>query len=187
MISFSESELRTGRVIWLYGRPCAGKTSIARKLAEVLKQQGNSAITLDGDELRKTLNADLGFSAEDRFENIRRTSELAKILAHKGFDVICSFVTPTQELRDLVRRALAGLKYQLVFVNTSLETCISRDTKGYYKKALAGKLDGFTGIGSPFEEPNANDPDFVLETQDLTIEELVKQCLKLLKINRFEQ
>ena len=175
-----ESRMQNGRVIWLYGRPCAGKTTIGKWLAVLLRSEGKEALTLDGDELRRGMNADLGFSEEDRRENIRRVAELAKVLSGKGFDVVCSFVTPTRELRRLVEAVLTGIELHLVFINTSFNVCMQRDIKGHYKKAREGKIIDFTGIGSPFEEPDKHDNGHVLPAEGLPVDDLVKACLKMI-------
>jgi adenylyl-sulfate kinase len=173
-----------GRIIWLYGRPCAGKTTIADDMADKLKQQMNPVITLDGDELREGMNADLGFSPEDRHENIRRTAELAKFLAMKGFDVICSLVTPTRTLRSQIRELASGFDLWLVYVDTPLEMCIRRDVKGHYQKACSGQLDDFTGIGSPFELPSAEDDDLIVPTLDYTVAQCAQMILEHKEITK---
>ena len=165
-----------GKVIWLFGRPCAGKTTIDNQLAVKLKEMEYSVITLDGDEIRETINNDLGFSPEDRTENIRRSAELARVLAKKGFIIICSFVTPTNKLRELLRERLFDVPLDLIYINTSLSECIRRDIKGHYRQAQSGTINNFTGIGSPFEEPSNTDP--VINTNDQSISRSVKRCLE---------
>lgn len=163
------TEINSGIVIWLYGRPCAGKTTIADFMAGQLKNQDYQVVTLDGDELRKGMNADLGFSPEDRHENIRRTSELAKVLATKGQVVICSLVTPSRTLRNLIRSIIPPANLMLVYVDTSLETCIKRDVKGHYRKAFDGEMDNFTGINAPFEGPAETDTDLIIHTDNQSV------------------
>ena len=175
MTNYFGEDSKKGKVIWLFGRPCAGKTTIGNQLAIILKEMEYSVITLDGDELRETINRDLGFSPEDRTENIRRSAELARILAKKGFIIICSFVTPTNKLRDLIRERLLDVPFDLIYINTTLSECIRRDVKGHYRQAHSGTISNFTGIGSPFEEP-AN-TDLVINTINLSISESVKRCL----------
>ena len=164
-----------GKVIWLFGRPCAGKTTIANQMAVILKAKDYPVITLDGDELRATINSDLKFTSEDRNENIRRSAEMAGILARKGFIVVCSFVTPTNLLRNLVCDILEHVPLEMVYINSSLDECIRRDTKGLYRKAEAGVITDFTGIGSPFEEPLIS--NHRINTDELTIEQAVEMCL----------
>ena len=170
----------TGTVIWLYGRPCAGKTTIAGFMSEQLKNQGHQVVTLDGDELRNGMNADLGFSPEDRQENIRRTSELAKLLASKGKIVICSLVTPSRVLRNVIKNIVPEANLMLVFVDTSLEACIKRDVKGHYKKAFDGEIENFTGINAPFEGPAETDSDLVVHTDNQSIGKSAAAILKVL-------
>ncbi|MGQ7870721.1 adenylyl-sulfate kinase [Sunxiuqinia sp. sy24] len=141
-----------GQVIWFFGRPCAGKTSLANSVKNEMLARGVKTISFDGDELRKGINKDLGFSIADRQENIRRAAELAALFARKGYWVVCSFVTPTKEIREMVDQII-GRALLMVFVSTPLEVCMARDTKGHYKRAQAGELANFTGITSPFEEP----------------------------------
>ena len=167
-----------GRVIWLFGRPCAGKTTIGSHLSEVLKGLNYQVITLDGDELRATINRDLSFSPKDRHENIRRSAEMARVLAKKGIIVVCSFVTPTNKLRDLITDILFDVPTDLIFIDTSLEECQRRDTKGQYKQAQTGVINDFTGIGSPFEEPVGE--HHILNTKDLNIDEAVEKCLRFI-------
>jgi adenylylsulfate kinase len=172
----------SGRIIWLYGRPCAGKSTIANFLSVILKAKGNSVITIDGDELRETINNDLGFSPEHRFENIRRAAELAKVLANKGFDVICSFVTPTKELRELIKHINKNMELHLIYINTSIEECIRRDVKGHYLKARNGNINDFTGIGSPFEAPIEIN-SAVIEAGKLTVIDAVNNCLEIIGVS----
>jgi adenylyl-sulfate kinase len=166
-----------GKVIWLYGRPCSGKTTLALSLAERLIAKGYPVITLDGDELREGINNDLGYSLEDRFENIRRASEIAKLIADKGFWVICSFVTPTKALRELVVKIIGESDLHLLYISASLEVCKQRDVKGHYLKAATNQLQNFTGIGSPFEEPVSKNN--IIDTSELTIQTATMQCLDL--------
>ena len=167
-----------GKIIWLYGRPCSGKTTLSGSLAEVLKNEGKSVIILDGDDLRNGINNDLGYSLADRHENIRRVSEIAKILAKQGFLVVCSFVTPTRELRELVEKINCDMNLSLVFVQASLETCIKRDVKGHYLKAKMHNLADFTGISSPFEEPLPSENK--VNTDNLSIQEATSKCMNLI-------
>jgi len=168
-----------GRIIWLYGRPCAGKTTLCDRLSEIFNANGLPVITLDGDELRETINRDLGFSLEHRHENIRRASEIAGILAKKGFYVLCSFVTPTIELRELVQDINRDAELSQIYIKTSIEECTRRDVKGHYLKANNGGLPNFTGISSPFEE-SVETNGAIVNTDELTVNEAVAECLKIL-------
>ncbi len=167
-----------GKVIWLYGRPCSGKTTLSSALAEVLKIEDKPVIILDGDELRFGINSDLGYSLTDRHENIRRVSEIAKILAGQGYWVLCSFVTPTRELRELVRQINRESDLIMINIQASLEVCIRRDVKGHYLKAKMHNLTEFTGISSPFEEPL--EFENTINTDKISIGEATQKCMDLI-------
>jgi len=167
-----------GKVIWLYGRPCSGKSTLALSIAEGIKDKGISVITLDGDELRAGINCDLGYSLVDRHENIRRASETAKMLSEKGFWVVCSFVTPTVALRELVQKVNKLVELHQIYIYASLEVCKKRDVKGHYLKAVLEQLTDFTGISSPFEEPIG--PYNMIDTDKLNIQKATKKCLDLI-------
>jgi bifunctional enzyme CysN/CysC len=166
-----------GATIWMTGLSGSGKSTIATAIEHTLVSSGRAAFMLDGDNLRHGLNANLGFSAEDRAENVRRVGEVAKILAESGAVSIVSLVSPYKADRDRVRAAHdeAGIPFYEVFVNTSLEECERRDPKGLYAKARAGEITDLTGVGSPYEPPE--DPE--LQT-DAAVEESVRQILSLL-------
>jgi len=142
------------QTIWFNGLSGSGKTTLGEKLVEHYTKQNKKVFLLDGDVLRDGLNNNLGFSIEDRQENLRRAAEVAKILNQNGVMVIATFITPTNEIRDMITKIIPNIKF--VHLCTSLETCEKRDTKGLYAKARAGQLKDFTGIDSPFESmPNA--------------------------------
>ena len=140
-------------VIWLTGLSGSGKSTIANELANKLQQMGKLAYILDGDNVRMGLNKDLGFSDDDRKENIRRIAEIAKLLSDAGVIVITAFISPFREERENAKDIIGRDNFIEVFVRTSLETCEKRDPKGLYKKARAGEIPMFTGIDSPYEEP----------------------------------
>jgi adenylylsulfate kinase len=144
-----------GATLWFTGLSGSGKSTIAFTLEHALIQQGRLAYVLDGDNIRHGLNKNLGFSAADRTENIRRIGEVAKLFADAGVLTMSSFISPYRADRDLVRalHAEGGLPFVEVHVNTSIETCEQRDPKGLYKKARAGQLKNFTGIDDPYEAP----------------------------------
>ena len=148
-------------VIWFTGLPGSGKTTLAVELNRILSEKGFNTYVLDGDALRKGLNADLGFSDYDRSENIRRAAEVARILALEGFIVLATFISPFQKDRKKAR-VILGSHYVEVFVNCPLEVCELRDPKGMYRKARNGDIREFTGISSPYEIPVA--PDIVIST-----------------------
>ena len=140
-------------IIWLTGLSGSGKSTIANELAIKLQQEGKLAYILDGDNVRMGLNKDLGFSNDDRKENIRRIAEVAKLLSDAGVIVITAFISPFREEREKAKEIIGRDNFIEVFVRTSLETCEKRDPKGLYKKARAGEIPMFTGIDSPYEEP----------------------------------
>jgi adenylylsulfate kinase len=144
-----------GATLWFTGLSGSGKSTIAFTLEHALVQRGRLAYVLDGDNVRHGLNKNLGFSAADREENIRRIGEVAKLFADAGLVAMTSFISPYRKDRDLVRalHAEAKLPFVEVFVNTPIETCEQRDPKGLYKKARAGQLKGFTGVDDPYEAP----------------------------------
>lgn len=168
-----------GVVLWFTGLPSSGKSTIANEVAYQLHQRGNFTYVLDGDNVRHGLNKDLGFSPEDREENIRRISEVANLFADSGAITTTAFVSPYRKDRDFCRTLLDEGRFIEVFVQTSLESCEKRDPKGLYKKARSGEIPQFTGISAPYEEPLK--PEIVLDTDKMTIEEEVELVLNYLK------
>lgn len=164
----------SGAVVWLTGLSGAGKSTLAMAAEKILFERGRRTYVLDGDNLRHGLCADLGFSPEDRAENIRRAGEVAALMADAGLIVLAAFISPWREGRDRARAAAHG-KFHEVYVHADLKTCESRDPKGLYKKARAGLISDFTGIDSPYESPE--NPDLVLDTArespDFCIQSLV--------------
>ena len=156
----------TGATVWFTGLPSSGKSTVAAALESAVLERGRAAYLLDGDNLRHGLNSDLGFSPADRAENVRRTGEVARLLADAGLIAITSLVSPYAADRAAVRAAHErdGLAFLEVFVNTPLEECERRDPKGLYAKARAGELTGFTGIDAPYEAPER--PDLELRPDD---------------------
>ncbi|MFK7911188.1 MAG: adenylyl-sulfate kinase [Akkermansiaceae bacterium] len=167
-----------GIVVWLYGISGSGKSTIANAAEKVLHKQGRMTTILDGDNLRTGLNKHLGFSDDDRRENIRRAANVAKILADQGIITLVSVITPRQELRDLARDII-GDDYFEVFVRASYELCEQRDVKGLYAKAAIGEIDNFTGKGSAFEEPVA--PDLLIDTETESVEDSVFALLEAIR------
>ena len=170
-----------GATLWLTGLSASGKSTIACALEKALVGGGQPAYRLDGDNIRHGLNKNLGFSAEDRTENIRRIGEVAKLFAESGCLAIAAFISPYRADRDLVRalHEQAELPFLEVFANASIAVCEERDPKGMYKKARAGAIKGFTGIDDPYEPPQR--AELVLETGELTVRECVDLCLGLLE------
>lgn len=165
------------RTLWLSGLPGSGKTTLARELVRRLEGSGRRARLLDGDELRKTLSSDLGFSREDREEHLLRVARLCRSLNEEGAIAVAALISPYRMARDKAR-ALVG-NFHEVFVSCPVDVCIARDPKGLYRKALAGEIRNFTGISDPYEEPLA--PELVLHTDRKTIEECVRSLLEYLR------
>ena len=170
-----------GCTLWMTGLSGSGKSTIAVALEQVLMQRGHHAYRLDGDNIRHGLNKNLGFSAEDRTENIRRIGEVTKLFADAGIISVTSFISPYRADRDLVRKlhADARLAFYEVYVECPLEVAEERDPKGLYKKARAGELKGFTGIDDPYEAPQK--AELVLRTDRNSIAESVQKILDLLE------
>ena len=181
LISRQEQERllnQTGKVLWFTGLSGSGKSTIAEALERQLFSQGYFVKVLDGDNIRSGINKNLGFSLEDRKENIRRIAEVAKLFLDSGVIVLCSFVSPTIEIRELARDIIGPDNFNEVFVDTPLAICESRDVKGLYKKARAGEIKGFTGIDSPFEAPG--NPTLVLKTENKSVAECVSEAIQLI-------
>jgi adenylylsulfate kinase len=169
-----------GIVIWLTGLSGSGKTTIGIALEKELNKRGKLTQLLDGDVVRSGINNNLGFSNEDRKENIRRIAEVAKLFLNCGVVTICCFVSPTEEIRSIARNIISSRDFVEVFVNTSLEICEQRDTKGLYAKARKGELKYFTGINAPFETPT--NFSIELKTDEMSVEDCAKTILNKLKI-----
>lgn len=152
-----------GLVVWLYGLSGSGKSTLAHLLERQLHEQGRFTVVLDGDNVRTGLNNNLGFSDDDRRENIRRVAEVARLFAQSGVVTIASFITPKNALRDLAREIVGDADLLEVYVKASFETCAARDVKGLYAKAEAGGVKQFTGRDSAFEEPDR--ADLVIDTE----------------------
>ena len=167
------------KVLWLTGLSGSGKSTIAQHLERKLHNEGFFAQVLDGDNIRSGINSNLGFSLEDRKENIRRIAEIAKLYLHSGVITLNSFVSPTREIRDYARSIVGVEDFLEVYINTPLEVCEARDVKGLYKKARKGEIKGFTGIDSPYEAPE--NPAFEIKTDDQTVEESVDQLYHFIK------
>lgn len=167
------------KVLWLTGLSGSGKSTIAEALERRLHNEGFFAQVLDGDNIRSGINSNLGFSLEDRQENIRRIAEIAKLYLNSGIITLNSFVSPTIEIRNYAREIVGEVDFVEVFINTPLEICEQRDVKGLYKKARKGEIKGFTGIDSPYEAPE--NPAFEIKTANLTVEESVNQLYEYIK------
>ena len=172
-----------GAVLWFTGLSGCGKSTIANAVDAILHSRGVHTFVLDGDNIRMGLNKNLGFSPEDRTENIRRIGEVSKLFSHAATIVSTAFISPYKADRDLVRSIMAPGEFIEVYVNASLETCETRDPKGLYKKARAGEIKGFTGIDAPYEAPDA--PELVLDSDAKGIEELANEVIAYLESNGY--
>ncbi len=167
-----------GRVLWFTGLSGSGKSTVANALEQVLHDQGIRTYILDGDNVRHGLSKDLGFTDADRVENIRRIAEVAKLMVDAGLVVLTSFISPFRSERDMARELFEAGEFVEIYVNVSLETAEQRDPKGLYKKARRGELPNFTGVDSDYEPPE--DPELELSTDNLSVDECVKEILKCL-------
>ncbi len=164
-----------GISIWFSGLSGSGKSTLSKLLEKRLFDLGYKTVLLDGDNTRMHLNRDLGFSLEDRSENIRRIAEVSKLMNDSGIITLSCFISPTEEIRELAETIIGSENFYLVYTNSSLATCMHRDTKGLYKKAIENKIPNFTGISSPFEEPL----DYFMEiSTEISIEESFEKLWK---------
>lgn len=166
-----------GFTAWFTGIPCSGKTTIADRVAEILIEKGHRVERLDGDIVRKSLTSDLGFSKEDRDENIKRVTFVAKLLTRNKVAVLATFVSPYRERRAKTREEIGN--FVEVYTRCPVEVCIERDIKGMYEKALAGEIRNFTGVDDPYEEPE--DPELILDTDKDDIEKCARKVIAKLR------
>ena len=164
--------------LWFTGLSASGKTTLARALHERLASQGVHSYVLDGDVLRAGLCKDLGFSAADRSENIRRVAEVARLMNDAGVVVLCALISPLQVDRDAARQIVGAERFFEIHVATPLLVCEQRDPKGLYRRARANQVEQFTGISAPYEAPQA--PALRLDTQEFSVEQAVDQLLTVL-------
>ena len=168
-----------GVVLWFTGLSGSGKSTVANEVAYKLHLMGKLSYILDGDNIRHGLNKNLGFSPEDRTENIRRISELANLFADAGLITLTAFISPYRKDRNFCRQLLGKGRFIEIYTKACLDTCEQRDTKGLYKKAREGKIKEFTGIDAPYEEPE--DPELVIDTDKENIEESTEKVLRKLE------
>lgn len=174
-----EQQLRQrGLTVWFTGLSGSGKSTIAVALEHHLSQQGIFSRILDGDNIRTGINRGLGFSEEERRENIRRIAEVSKLFTETGIVTLSAFVSPTNELREMAREIIGKEDFVEIFVATPLEECERRDVKGLYAKARRGEIKDFTGITSPFEAPES--PALAIDTTNLSVEEAVERVLEII-------
>lgn len=177
-----------GCVLWFTGLSGSGKSTVACTLEHALREHGKFTVLLDGDNIRHGLNSNLGFSAEDREENIRRIGEVSKLFADNGILTLVSFISPYRKDRDRVRERCGNGEFVEVFMKIPIEVCEERDPKGLYKAARAGKIKGFTGIDDPYEEPL--NPELTLEVKDAegnmrSPQDMAAQILSYLSQNKY--
>lgn len=168
-----------GVVLWFTGLSGSGKSTIANEVAYSLNKRGKLAYVLDGDNIRHGLNKNLGFSAEDRDENIRRICEVSKLFADAGLITCTAFISPYKKMRDFCRELIDPGRFFEIYCKASLETCENRDPKGLYKKAREGKVKEFTGVSAPYEEPD--NPEIIMDTDKYNVRECVEIILNKLK------
>ena len=161
------------KILWLTGLSGSGKSTIAQDLERQLYNKGYIPQVLDGDNIRVGINNNLGFSLEDRKENIRRIAEVAKLYLNSGIITICSFISPTIEIRNFAKQIIGTENFIEIYINAPIEVCEKRDVKGLYQKARKGMIKGFTGIDSPYEPPI--NPAIEIKTDQLSLEESVEQ------------
>ena len=182
MIPRSEREKllqQKAKVFWMTGLSGSGKSTLAIGLQQQLHQEGKLVYVLDGDNIRSGLNRNLGFSDDDRIENIRRIAEVAKLFADAGVIVICSFVSPTKDIRELASDIIGRSDFLEIYISASLEECEKRDVKGLYAKARRGEITDFTGIHQPFEAPEK--PALEIQTGKISESESLKQLIAFVK------
>lgn len=168
-----------GCVLWLTGLSGCGKSTIANMLEETLNMKGYHTYLLDGDNIRHGLSRGLGFSEEDRLENIKRVAEAAKLFVDAGIIVIASFISPLRKHRQAAKEIIGADDFIEVFVDTPFHECVKRDAKGWYKKALNGEIENYTGVDAPYEKPE--NPDVHIKTDESEVEEAVMVIINLLE------
>lgn len=166
------------KVIWFTGLSGSGKSTLALRLEKELYMRGFHSKLLDGDNIRSGINKNLSFSAADRVENIRRIAEISKLFIKCGIVTINGFVSPTEEIRNMAKDIIGRESFIEIYVNTPMEVCESRDSKGLYKKAREGKILDFTGVNAPFEPPVK--PDITISTEHCKIEDTIEEILKII-------
>ena len=167
---------QNAKVIWITGLSGSGKSTLASGLEKALAEKGYFTQVLDGDNIRSGINNNLGFTEEDRTENIRRISEINKLFLNCGIITINAFISPTNDIRHMAKEIIGKNDFIEVFVDASVEVCIKRDPKGLYKKALSGEIKNFTGISSPFDRPD--NADLTINTSELSIDEGIQKALE---------
>lgn len=170
-----------GVMVWFTGLSGSGKSTVAMGVERELHARGILCRILDGDNIRAGINSNLGFSADDRRENIRRIAEIGKLFVETGIVTLACFVSPTRELRRMAADIIGGEDFKEVYVSTPIEECERRDVKGLYRRARAGQVKDFTGVSAPFEAPER--PALSIDTSSLTLEESVRRVVELITKN----
>ncbi|WP_235860278.1 adenylyl-sulfate kinase [Rossellomorea aquimaris] len=170
-------------ILWFTGLSGSGKSTLSVELEKSLYEMGIKTFRLDGDNIRHGLNSDLGFAEKDRNENIRRIGEVSKLMVEAGLMTLTAFISPYKKDREFVRSLMEGGEFIEIYVHASVEECENRDPKGLYKKARAGKINGFTGIDSPYEMPV--EPELIINTEVMTINESVLKIISYLKEHHY--
>jgi len=170
-----------GLVVWFTGLPAAGKSTIAVEVEKELVQRKKVVFVLDGDNIRHGLNADLGFSKEDRNENVRRVAEVAALFKDAGIIALVCLVSPYRDMREFAREKVGKESFIEIYVKADVATCIKRDPKGFYKKANKEEIKNFTGISDPYEEPE--NPNLVIDSSKVTVRESAKKVIQLIELH----
>lgn len=185
-VTKAQRQTRNGHqsvLIWFTGLSGSGKSTVSVALEKALFEDGKQTYRLDGDNVRHGLNKNLGFSPEDRQENIRRIGEVGKLMVDSGAITVTAFISPYKQDRDNVRQLFEEQEFIEVYTECSIETCEQRDPKGLYKKARTGEIPEFTGISAPYEPPE--NPEIIIDTEDNSVEASVNQILNYLKEHRY--
>ncbi|MCH8534467.1 MAG: adenylyl-sulfate kinase [Flavobacteriaceae bacterium] len=175
----NQSNAHPSFVLWFTGLSGSGKSTLANAVEKILFQKGVQTYTLDGDNIRQGVNKGLGFSAEDRKENLRRIAEVAKLFVDAGQICFSAFISPMRKDRAMIASIVGEEDFYEVFIDTPIEVCEERDVKGLYKKARSGEIPNFTGISAPYEAPN--NPDLHIQTQDESIEESAQKIVAFIE------
>ena len=185
-VTKAQRQTRNGHqsvLIWFTGLSGSGKSTVSVALEKALFEDDKQTYRLDGDNVRHGLNKNLGFSPEDRQENIRRIGEVGKLMVDSGAITVTAFISPYKQDRDNVRQLFEEQEFIEVYTECSIETCEQRDPKGLYKKARTGEIPEFTGISAPYEPPE--EPEIIINTEDNSVESSVNQILSYLKEHRY--
>lgn len=167
--------MKKGKVFWFTGLSGAGKTTLARHISSYLAQENRLVFILDGDEIRHTINKDLGYTENDRKENVRRTAEIAKLMIEKGAIVLCALMSPTQDMREMAKAIIGESNFYEIFVDAPIATCKNRDVKGLYLKYDKGEVRNISGLDAPFEPPIS--PFLTIDTSKYTVEICLEKAL----------